>query len=137
MEEPDSAPTDSEFEMAEESNSGEANHASDDVGDLYIPEFLGEAKYGEWGLTIRMAQVIQAEKQQQKKCFICQSPDHFARNCPQAKNVRRPLQLRGLPKQHWLRQPRPRYRLQPLCPLGWYRLRPWRRSKGAQTGALS
>ena len=44
-----------------------------------------------------MAKAIQTDEQQQKHCFICQSPDHFARNCPQAKIVRRPLQLRGPP----------------------------------------
>ena len=65
---------------------------------LYIPDFLGEANNGEWGLMIRMARAIQVDEQQQKHCFVCQSPDHFVRNCPQAKIVRRPLQLRGPPK---------------------------------------
>ena len=45
-----------------------------------------------------MARAIQVDEQQQKRCFICQSPDHFVRNCPQAKNVRRPLQPREPPK---------------------------------------
>ena len=49
--------------------------------------FLGEVNDREWGLMIRMARAIQADEQQQKHCFVCQSPNHFARNCPQAKNV--------------------------------------------------
>ena len=45
-----------------------------------------------------MAKAIQADEQQQKCCFICQGPDHFVSNCPLAKKVGRPLQLRGPPK---------------------------------------
>ena len=86
MEESDSTPVDSGFDASEESTSN-ANPTSEDLSGLYIPDFLGEANDGEWGLTIRMAKAIQADKQQQKHCFICQSPDHFSRNCPQAKNV--------------------------------------------------
>ena len=47
---------------------------------------------------IRMTRAIQVDEQQQKHCFVCQSPDHFIRNCPKEKNVRRPLQPRGPPK---------------------------------------
>ena len=97
MEESDSTPVDSGFDASEESTSN-ADPASEDLSGLYIPDFLGEANDGEWGLMIRMAKAIQADEQQQKCCFICQSSDHFARNCPQAKNVQRPLQPRGPPK---------------------------------------
>ena len=97
MEESDSTPVDSGFDTSEESTSN-ADPASEDLSGLYIPDFLGEANDRGWGLTIRMAKAIQADEQQQKRCFICQSPNHFARNCPIAKNVRRPLQLRGPPK---------------------------------------
>ena len=97
MEESDSTPVDSGFDTSEESTSN-ADPTSDDLSGLYIPDFLGEANDREWGLMIRMAKAIQADEQQQKCCFICQSPDHFTRNCPQAKNVRRPLQPRGPPK---------------------------------------
>ena len=97
MEESDSTPVDSGFDTLEESTSN-ADPASEDLSGLYIPDFLGEVNDREWGLTIRMAKAIQADEQQQKHCFICQSPNHFARNCPQAKNVRRPLQPRGPPK---------------------------------------
>ena len=96
MEESDSTPVDSGFDASEESASN-ADSASEDLSGLYIPDFLGEANDGEWGLMIRMAKAIQADEQQ-KCCFICESPDHLARNCPQAKNVRRPLQPRGPPK---------------------------------------
>ena len=87
MEESDSTPMELGFDMSEESASNNADPASEDLSGLYIPNFLGEVNDGEWGLTIRMDKAIQADEQQQKCCFICQSPDHFARNCPQAKNV--------------------------------------------------
>ena len=96
-EESDSTPANSGLEASEESTSN-ADLASDDHSGLYIPNFLSEVNDEEWGLTIRMARAIQVDEQQQKCCFVCQSPDHFVRNCPQAKNVRRPLQLRGPPK---------------------------------------
>ena len=86
MEESDSTPVDLGFDTSEELTSN-ANPASEDLSGLYIPDFLGEVNDGGWGLTIRMAKAIQADEQQQKHCFICQSPNHFARNCPQAKNV--------------------------------------------------
>ena len=97
VEESDSTPVDSGFDASEESTSN-ADLTSEDLSGLYIPNFLGEVNDREWGLTIRMARAIQADEQQQKCCFVCQSPDHFARNCPQAKNVQRPLQPRGPPK---------------------------------------
>ena len=86
MEESDFTPVDSGFDALEESTSN-ADLASEDLSDLYIPNFLGEANDREWGLKIRMARAIQADEQQQKCFFVCQSPNHFARNCPQAKNV--------------------------------------------------
>ena len=97
VEESDSTPVDSGFDASEESTSN-ADLTSEDLSGLYIPDFLGGVNDGEWGLMIRMARAIQADEQQQKHCFVCQSPDHFARNCPQAKIVQRPLQPRGPPK---------------------------------------
>ena len=94
VEESDSTPVDLGSDALEESISN-ADLTSEDLSGLYIPDFLAEGNNGEWGLMIRMAKAIQADEQQQKCCFVCQSPNHFARNCPQAKNVRRPLQLRG------------------------------------------
>ena len=86
----DPTPADSGLDTSEES-APNADLASDDHSGLYIPDFLGEANDGEWGLTMRMARAIQVDEQQQKCCFVCQSPDHFVRNCLQAKNVWRPL----------------------------------------------
>ena len=97
LEESHPTPADSGLDASEESTSN-ADPASDNHSSLYIPDFLGEANDGEWGLMIRMARAIQVDEQQQKCCFVCQSPDHFVRSCPQAKNVQRPLQLRGPPK---------------------------------------
>ena len=97
MEESDYTPVNLRFDASEESTPN-ANSTSEDLSGLYIPDFLGEVNDGEWRLMIRMAKAIQTDEQQQKHCFICQSPNHFARNCPQAKNVQRPLQLRGPPK---------------------------------------
>ena len=86
IEESDSTPADLGLSASEESTSN-ADLASDDHSGLYILDFLSEMNDREWGLTIRMARPIQVDEQQQKHCFICQSPDHFVRNCPQAKNV--------------------------------------------------
>ena len=86
LEGPDSTPANLGLDASEESRPN-ADLASDDHSGLYIPDFLSEANNGEWGLTIRMARAIQVDEQQQKHCFICQSPHHFVRNCPQAKNV--------------------------------------------------
>ena len=86
LEESSPTPADLELDASKESTSN-ADIASDDHSGLYIPDFLGEANDGEWGLMIRMARAIQVDEQQQKHCFVCQSPDHFVRNCPQAKNV--------------------------------------------------
>ena len=97
IEESDSTPADLGLGASEESAS-KADLASDDHSGLFIPDFLSEVDDGEWGLTIRMTRAIQVDEQQKKCCFVCQSPDHFVRNCPQAKNVRRPLQPRGPPK---------------------------------------
>ena len=94
IEESGSNPANSGLDALVESASN-ADLASDDHSGLYVPDFLGEVNEGEWGLRIRMARAIQVDEQQQKCCFVCQSPDHFVRNCPQAKNVRRPLQPRG------------------------------------------
>ena len=47
---------------------------------------------------MKMAQAIKAEEDKRKKCFACQSPDHFIRDCPVAKNGKGPPQPRGPPK---------------------------------------
>ena len=69
----------------EEGEDSSTKDSSNDSGGLYIPDFLGEAPDGNWGLNVRMAQAIKADEAQQKKCFVCQSPDHFIRDCPSCK----------------------------------------------------
>ena len=113
MEESDSTPVDSGFDASEESASNNADPTLEDLSGLYIPDFLGEVNDGEWGLTIS----IQADEQQQKRCFICQSSDHFARNYPQAKNVQRPLQLRGPPKTTAAAKPKVQAQTSPPTPM--------------------
>ena len=66
MEESDSTPTDSGLDAFEESASNNTDPTLEDLSGLYIPDFLGEANDGEWGLTIRMTKAIQADEQQQK-----------------------------------------------------------------------
>ena len=91
-------PDDSEYEIVEEEIAETADPPSNDSGGLYVPEFLQDAPDGNWGLNMRMAQAIKADEEKRKKCFVCQSPDHFIRDCPLAKNGRRPPQPRGPPK---------------------------------------
>ena len=98
VEDPNSTPANSEYEMVEEVAFGEAEHTSEDAGGLCIPEFLGEAKDGVWGLTIRMAWAIQADEKQQKKCFVCQSPHHFARELPPRKKCQKAPAAEGASK---------------------------------------
>ena len=97
MEESDSTPVDSGLDALEESASN-ADFASEDHSGLYFPNFLGEANNGEWELMIRMARAIQVDEQQQKCCFVCQSPDHFVRNCSQAKKCMKVPAAKGASK---------------------------------------
>ena len=66
----------------------------DDEG-LFIPSFLEEALGGDGNLQIKMAHTMQAQEKQDRKCFICQSPDHLMRDHYQGKNGKGPLQLKG------------------------------------------
>ena len=100
---------------AEEEEDSSTIDSSNNSGGLYIPDFLGEAPDGNWGLNVRMAQAIKADEAQRKKCFVCQSPDHFIRDCPVAKNGRRPLQPRGPPKNN-LAPAAPQARASPSLP---------------------
>ena len=74
----------------------EIGPSPEDSRGVYIPDFLAEAPVGgNWVLTGRVARAIQADEKLKQRCFACQSPDHFIRDCPQAKNGRRPQQPRG------------------------------------------
>ena len=61
----------------------------DDEG-LFIPSFLEEALGGDGNL--------QAQEKQERRCFICQSPDHLMRDHFQGKNGKGPLQPKGPPQ---------------------------------------
>ena len=69
----------------------------DDEG-LFIPSFLEEALGGDGNLQIKMAHTMQAQEKHDRRCFICQSPDHLMRNHYQGKNGKGPLQLKGPPQ---------------------------------------
>ena len=66
----------------------------DDEG-LFIPSFLEEALGGDGNLQIKMACTMQAQEKHDRRCFICQSPDHLMRDHYQGKNRKGPLQPKG------------------------------------------
>ena len=65
---------------------------------LFIPSFLEEALGGDGNLQIKMARTMQAQEKHDRKCFICQSPDHLMRDHYQGKNGKEPLQPKGPPQ---------------------------------------
>ena len=79
----------------------EVESISDEAEGTYLPEFLSESPIGgDWSINVKMANTIQANEQFKKCCFECNSPDHFIKDCPQAKNGRRPQKLMGPHKNH-------------------------------------
>ena len=78
--------------------SEEADLATEESVGVYLPDFLGQAQDGNWGMNVRMAVAMQEHERQKRKCFICQSTEHLMRDCPNQKNSRRPLPPRGPPK---------------------------------------
>ena len=72
----------------------------EEVGSDCTPDFqaLMESVEIHPSVSAQMAQAIQADERLKKCCFACQSPDHFIRECPLAKNGKRPLPPRGPPK---------------------------------------
>ena len=75
---------------------GESTQEGDEG--LFIPSFLEEALGGDGNLQIKMAHTTQAQEKHDRKCFICQSPDHLMRDHYQGKNGKGPLQLKGPPQ---------------------------------------
>ena len=65
---------------------------------LFIPSFLEEALGGNGNLQIKMAHTMQAQEKQERRCFICQSPDHLMRDHYQGKNGKGSLQPKGPPQ---------------------------------------
>ena len=75
---------------------GESTQEGDEG--LFIPSFLEEALGGDGNLQIKMARTMQAQDKHDRKCFICQSPDHLMRDHYQGKNGKGPLQPKGPPQ---------------------------------------
>ena len=89
-----SEPAGSDAEGGMETEDAEA--ASEEAGGTYLPEFLSDSPIGgDWSINVKMANAIQANEQFKKCCFECNSPDHFIKDCPQAKNGQRPQKLLG------------------------------------------
>ena len=94
----DSAPTELGPSLPEEEECSEVEPYPEDDEGLFIPSFLEEALGGDGNLQIKMACTMQAQEKQERRCFICQSPDHLMRDHYQGKNRKRPLQLKGPPQ---------------------------------------
>ena len=62
---------------------------------LFIPSFLEEALGSDGNLQIKMAHTMQAQEKHDRKCFICQSPDHLMRDSYHEKKRKEPLQPKG------------------------------------------
>ena len=94
----DSAPTESGPSPPDEEDHPEVEPNWEDDEGLFIPSFLEEALGGDGNLQIKMARTMQAQEKQERRCFICQSPDHLMRDHYQGKKGKGPLQLKGPPQ---------------------------------------
>ena len=91
------APTELGPSLPDEEDHQEAKTNKEEEG-LFIPSFLEEALGGDGNLQIKMARTMQAQEKQERRCFICQSPDHLMRDHYQGKNGKGPLQPKGPPQ---------------------------------------
>ena len=108
----DATPAEAGPSLQEEEDRHEVETNQEDDEGLFIPSFLEEALGGNGNLQIKMAHTMQAQEKQERRCFICQSPDHLMRDHYQGKNGKGPLQPKGPPKTNRLaRWPKP------LCPV--------------------
>ena len=71
----------------DKADSEEADSATTEPAGVYLPDFLGQAQDGNWGLNVRMAVAMQEHERQKRKCFICQSTEHLMRDCPDQKKL--------------------------------------------------
>ena len=94
----DPAPSESGPSLAEDEGHLEVEPTREDDEGLFIPSFLEEVLGGDGNLQIKMACTMQAQEKQERRCFICQSPDHLMRDHYQGKNGKGPLQLKGPPQ---------------------------------------
>ena len=100
----DSAPTESGPSLPDEEDHHAVETNQEDDEGLFIPSFLEEALGGDGNLQIKMARTMQAQEKQERRCFICQSPDHLMRDHYQGKNGKGPLQLKGPPQNKLARE---------------------------------
>ena len=94
----DSAPMELGPSLPEEEDCHEVDPNQEDDEGLFIPSFLEEALGGNGNLQIKMAHTMQAQEKQERRCFICQSPDHLMRDHYQGKNGKGTLQPKGPPQ---------------------------------------
>ena len=94
----DSAPTESGPSPPDEEDHPEVEPNQEDDEGLFIPSFLEEALGSNGNLQIKMACTMQAQEKQERRSFICQSPDHLMRDHYQGKNGKGPIQLKGPPQ---------------------------------------
>ena len=94
----DAAPTESGPSLPEEEDCPEVEPNQEDDEGLFISSFLEEALGGDGNLQIKMARTMQAQEKQERRCFICQSPDHLMRDHYQGKNRKGSLQPKGPPQ---------------------------------------
>ena len=81
--------------LPEDENQSEVELTQEDDEGLFIPGFLEEALGGDGNLQIKMACTMQAQEKHDRRCFICQSPDHLMRDHYQGKNRKGSLQPKG------------------------------------------
>ena len=94
----DPAPSESGPSLPEDKDHLEVEPIREDDEGLLIPSFLEEALGGDGNLQIKMARTMQAQEKHNRRCFICQSPDHLMRDHYQGKNGEGPLQPKGPPQ---------------------------------------
>ena len=94
----DPAPSESGPSLSEDEDHSEVELTQEDDEGLFIPSFLEEALGGDGNLQIKMAHTMQAQEKQERRCFICQSPDILMRDHYQGKNGKGPLQPKGPPQ---------------------------------------
>ena len=93
----DPAPSESGPSLPGDEDHSEVELTREDDEGLFIPKFLEEA-LGDGNLQIKMACTMQAQEKHNRRCYICQSPDHLMRDHYQGKNGKGPLQPKGPPQ---------------------------------------
>ena len=94
----DPAPMESGPSLPKDEDHSEVEPTWEDDEGLFIPSFLEEALGGNGNLQIKMACTMQAQEKQERRCFICQSPDYLMRDHYQGKNGKGPLHPKGPPQ---------------------------------------